>query len=57
MAQGENAVVHLIDDDEGVREGLTILLAEAGFMVRSYKSGTDFLDMLHAATSGFETKI
>jgi two-component system response regulator FixJ len=45
-------VVHLIDDDEGVREGLTILLAEAGFMVRAHKSGTDFLDALGTASSG-----
>jgi two-component system response regulator FixJ len=46
------SIVHLIDDDEGVREGLTILLAEAGFMVRSYKSGTDFLDTLGSTVSG-----
>lgn len=52
MAANEPLVVHLIDDDEGVREGLTILLAEAGFMVRSHKSGTDFLDTLASATSG-----
>lgn len=35
--------VHLIDDDEGVREALTVLLTEAGYAVRSYKSGLDFL--------------
>lgn len=52
MAAHEPIIVHLIDDDEGVREGLTILLAEAGFMVRAHKSGTDFLDALSAATSG-----
>ncbi|MGE4063218.1 MAG: response regulator transcription factor [Rhodospirillaceae bacterium] len=48
----EITVVHLVDDDEGVREGLTILLAEAGFMVRTYKSGNDFLDNLASAHSG-----
>lgn len=52
MATSEALIVHLIDDDEGVREGLTILLAEAGFMVRSHKSGADFLDTLASATSG-----
>jgi len=52
MATNESVILHLIDDDEGVREGLTILLAEAGFMVRAYKSGTEFLDMLSGATSG-----
>ncbi len=35
--------VHLIDDDEGVREALTVLLTEAGYAVRSYKSGLEFL--------------
>lgn len=52
MGANETIVVHLIDDDEGVREGLTILLAEAGFMVRAHKSGTEFLETLAAATSG-----
>lgn len=45
-------IVHLIDDDEGVREALTILLAESGFAVRTHKSGTEFLDALSSANSG-----
>jgi len=52
MGANEPAIVHLVDDDEGVREGLTILLTEAGFMVRAHKSGTDFLETLASATSG-----
>lgn len=48
----ESNVVHLVDDDDGVREGLTILLAEAGFMVRTYKSGNDFLENLASAHVG-----
>ena len=52
MTQTNNAVVHLVDDDDGVREGMTILLTEAGFMVRTHKSGTDFLNALSTATSG-----
>jgi len=52
MTVNEPLIVHLIDDDEGVREGLTILLAEAGFMVRAYKSGVDFLETLSQVTSG-----
>lgn len=52
MATNDSAIVHLIDDDEGVREALTILLAEAGFMVRTHKSGIDFLDALASSTSG-----
>jgi len=51
MATTES-IVHLIDDDEGVREGLTVLLAEAGFMVRTHKSGAEFLDVMATATSG-----
>jgi two-component system response regulator FixJ len=52
MPTNESLNVHLIDDDEGVREALTILLAEAGFMVRTHKSGLDFLEVLGSATSG-----
>ncbi len=47
-----DTIVHLIDDDEGVREGLTILLAEAGFTVRAHKSGTEFLEISDKAVSG-----
>lgn len=52
MPTNEPLHVHLIDDDEGVREALTILLAEAGFMVRTHKSGLDFLEVLDSASSG-----
>jgi len=52
MTEHEPLLVHLIDDDEGIREGLTILLAEAGLMVRAHKSGSDFLDALPPATHG-----
>jgi len=44
--------VHLIDDDEGVREALTILLTEAGYAVRSYKSGVEFLGAAAATSTG-----
>ncbi len=44
--------VHLIDDDEGVREALTVLLTEAGYAVRSYKSGLDFLATFDPAAQG-----
>lgn len=52
MPATESIIVHLIDDDEGVREGLTILLTEAGFMVRAYKSGTEFMAAIATAISG-----
>lgn len=44
--------VHLVDDDEGVREALTVLLTEAGYAVRSYKSGLDFLATFDPAAQG-----
>lgn len=43
MSATNHGTVHLIDDDEGVREAVAILLTEAGFTVRSYKSGLEFL--------------
>jgi len=39
-----NAVVHLIDDDEAVRQSLAFLLATAGHAVRIYESAEAFLD-------------
>jgi two-component system response regulator FixJ len=45
-------VVHLIDDDDGVRDALTLLMAEAGLTVRSYRSALDFLATARQAASG-----
>jgi two-component system response regulator FixJ len=39
-----NAVVHVIDDDEGVRHALAFLLATSGIAVRVHESGTAFLE-------------
>jgi two-component system, LuxR family, response regulator FixJ len=33
-----NAVVHLIDDDDGVRQAVAFLLTTTGFAVRVYES-------------------
>lgn len=41
-----DAVVHLIDDDEGVRQSVAFLLATSGFAVRVYESATAFLSAL-----------
>ena len=40
---GIDAVVHVIDDDEAVRESLTFLLKTAGLAVRTYENATAFL--------------
>ena len=47
-----NAVVHLIDDDEDVRRALAFLLGTAGMMVRIYESGLEFLDAYDEALQG-----
>lgn len=47
-----NAVVHLIDDDEDVRRALAFLLGTAGLAVRVYESASVFLDQDEIALSG-----
>ena len=37
-------IVHIIEDDAGVGESLSLLLQSAGFETRLYGSATDFLD-------------
>jgi two-component system response regulator FixJ len=46
------AVVHVIDDDEAVRDSLTFLLRSARMTVRSYDSATAFLDALPGIAPG-----
>lgn len=45
-------IVHLIDDDDAVRESLVMLLEASGFAVTAYASATAFLGRLHDAPSG-----
>jgi two-component system response regulator FixJ len=40
----ESALIHLIDDDEAVRQALAFLLATAGHAVRVYESAEAFLE-------------
>ena len=47
-----NGVVHVIDDDEAVRQSLAFLLATAGLAVRVYDSGLAFLDALTGLQPG-----
>jgi two-component system, LuxR family, response regulator FixJ len=46
------AVVHIIDDDEGLRESLAFLLRSAALEVRSFDSAKAFLDVLADAALG-----
>ena len=41
-----DSIVHIIDDDDAVRDSLTFLLASAGMEVRTHESATVFLDTL-----------
>jgi two-component system, LuxR family, response regulator FixJ len=36
--------IYVVDDDEAVRDSLQILLQSAGYAVRSFSSGTEFLE-------------
>jgi two-component system, LuxR family, response regulator FixJ len=44
--------VHVIDDDEAVRESIDFLLRSAGLSVRTYDSATSFLDAAPKITAG-----
>jgi two-component system response regulator FixJ len=46
------AVVHIIDDDEGLRESLAFLLLSTKLEVRSFDSAKAFLDVLPDAALG-----
>jgi two-component system, LuxR family, response regulator FixJ len=47
-----DAVVHLIDDDDGVRQAVAFLLTTSGFAVRVYESAPAFLGALPTVQSG-----
>jgi two-component system response regulator FixJ len=45
-------VVHIVDDEEAVRNSLAFLLTSAGFAVRVHQSATDFLAVAPNVTNG-----
>lgn len=47
-----SAVIHLIDDDDGVRQSLTFSLTAAGLAVRAYDSAVAFLEALPSLQPG-----
>ena len=47
-----NPVVHIVDDDEAVRQSLAFMLSSAGLAVRLYESAKAFLDGLDASQCG-----
>jgi two-component system response regulator FixJ len=47
-----DAVVHLIDDDDGVRQAVAFLLTTSGFAVRVYETAVAFLEALPTVQPG-----
>jgi two-component system, LuxR family, response regulator FixJ len=47
-----DTVVHIVDDEEAVRNSLAFLLTSAGFAVRVHQSATDFLAVAPKVTNG-----
>lgn len=47
-----SAVIHLIDDDDGVRQSLAFSLTTAGLAVRAYESAVAFLEALPGLQPG-----
>jgi two-component system, LuxR family, response regulator FixJ len=48
----DSFVVHIVDDDEAVRQSLAFLLSTAGIPVRVYESATSFLHALPSLQAG-----
>ena len=48
----DKAVVHVIDDDEAMRESLAFLLSAVGLEVRTYESALAFLEVAPNAEAG-----
>jgi two-component system response regulator FixJ len=48
----DSFVVHIVDDDEAVRQSLAFLLSTAGTPVRVYESATSFLEALPTLQPG-----
>ena len=48
----DNHIVHIVDDDEAVRQSLAFLLSSAGLAVRLYDSATAFLVGLSGVKGG-----
>ena len=40
----ENGLIHLVDDEEAMRESLETMLSDAGYAVRSYSDGRDLVE-------------
>ena len=52
MTMTDEGVVHIVDDDEAVRQSLAFMLSTAGLPVRLYESATAFLAGLAGVQNG-----
>lgn len=52
QARGDEPVVHVVDDDEAVRDSLDMMLTSAGFRVRLWPSGSALLAELDHLQDG-----
>lgn len=48
----EKRLVHVVDDDEAIRQSVGFLLRKAGYLVETYPSGSAFLKSASQATVG-----
>ena len=48
----DRGIVHVVDDDEAVRQSLAFLLGSAGLAVRLYDSAPAFLEKLSEVRGG-----
>lgn len=51
-ANESKPVVHIVDDDDAVRDSLALLMSSVGIQAQQYASGTDFLDSSPPDTPG-----
>ncbi len=51
MTDNRDYVVHIVDDEEAVRQSLAFMLTVAGFAVRVHNSATDFLALAPSLTN------
>jgi len=52
MMTEEERLVHIVDDDEAIRQSVGFMLRKSGHAVRNYVSGTEFLKSVDRETRG-----
>ena len=48
----DTRLIHVVDDDEAIRQSIAFMLRTAGFRVEAYASGTVFLKAIDRLTKG-----